>query len=176
MRTASDELFSIIIFRVEHSGSARAVYTARRRLARWCCFRFKPDPLAIHQPPALRTSAWHSYRKCYITSFNLLLQKRASEQFHGKEVFFTVSLHFFLFFWDSITSDLFWIVVKQPIKLPKLISAISKVRGFTFCRKWSPRDFVSNFLQIPYNFQRNSFNVMWKWLLVASHWHWVCTL
>ena len=43
-RTASDELFSIVIFPVEHSGSARAVYTARRRLARWCRFRFKPDP------------------------------------------------------------------------------------------------------------------------------------
>ena len=38
-----------------------------------------------------------SYRKCYITSFNLLLQKRTSERFHGKEGFYTASLHFPLF-------------------------------------------------------------------------------
>ncbi len=31
MLTASNELFSIIIFRVEHSGSARAVYPASLR-------------------------------------------------------------------------------------------------------------------------------------------------
>ncbi len=49
----------VLIFRVEYSGSARGAHTARRRLARRCCFRFKPDPLAIHKPPAFRTSAWH---------------------------------------------------------------------------------------------------------------------
>ncbi len=38
-----------------------------------------------------------SYRKCYITSFNLLLQKRTSEQFHGKEGFYTASLRFSFF-------------------------------------------------------------------------------
>ncbi len=74
-------------------------------------------------------------------------------------------------FLDSIASDLFWIVVKQPRKLPKLISAISKVRGFTFCLKWSPRDFVSNFLQTPYIFPKKFFlsSCHVKWLLVPSH-------
>jgi hypothetical protein len=49
-----------------------------------------------------RTSAriQMSYRKCYITSFNLLLQKRTSEQFHGKEGFYTASLRF-SFFWTA---------------------------------------------------------------------------
>jgi hypothetical protein len=45
--------------RVEHSGSAGAAHTASGRLARRCCFRFKPAPLAIYQPPALRTLPWH---------------------------------------------------------------------------------------------------------------------
>ena len=51
-------LLSIIIFRVEHAGSASAAHTASRRLVRRCCFRFKPAPLATHQHPALRTSLW----------------------------------------------------------------------------------------------------------------------
>ena len=43
-----------------------------------------------------------SYRKCYITSFNLLLQKRTSERFHGKEGFYIASLRFFLFWTASL--------------------------------------------------------------------------
>jgi hypothetical protein len=51
-----------------------------------------------------------SYRKCYITSFNLLLQKRTSEQFHGKEGFYTASLRFSLFWTASlrICSESLW--------------------------------------------------------------------
>jgi hypothetical protein len=125
--------------------------------------------------PKVYITRQKSYRKCYITSFNLLLQKWTSEQFHGKEGFYTASLRFSLFL-DSIASDLFWIVVKQPRKLPKLISAISTVWGSTFCLKWSPRDFVGNFLQTPHIFPKKFFLCHVKWLLVPSHWHWVYTL
>ena len=44
-------------FRVEQVGSAGAAHTATRMCFRRWCFRFKPDPLANLQPPALRTSA-----------------------------------------------------------------------------------------------------------------------
>jgi hypothetical protein len=52
-------VLSIIIFRVEQAGSAGAANTASRRRIRQCCFRFKPAPLATHQPPALWTSLWN---------------------------------------------------------------------------------------------------------------------
>ncbi len=76
------------------------------------------------------------------------------EQFHGKEGFYhsTASLRFSLFWTASlpsrICSESLW-NSQESYPLPKLIS---KVRGFTFkfCLKWSPRDFVSNFLQTPY--------------------------
>ena len=52
-------VLSIIIFRVEQAGSVGAANTASSRRIRRCCFRFKPAPLATHQPPALRTSLWN---------------------------------------------------------------------------------------------------------------------
>jgi hypothetical protein len=58
--------------------------------------------------PAGVITRQESYRKCYITSFNLLLQKRTSEQFHGKEGFSSLYSVASLFpFLDSIASDLF---------------------------------------------------------------------
>ncbi len=52
-------VLSIIIFRVEQAGSVGAANTASSRRIRRCCVRFKPAPLATHQPPALRTSLWN---------------------------------------------------------------------------------------------------------------------
>ena len=50
MQTASEKLFSILVFLVEHSGSANAPHTASRRVVRWCCFRFKQAP-GFGDPP-----------------------------------------------------------------------------------------------------------------------------
>ena len=57
-RSDSREIY-ILFFRVEQAGSAGAAHTASRRQIRRCCSRFKPAPLATHQPPALRTSLWN---------------------------------------------------------------------------------------------------------------------
>jgi hypothetical protein len=52
------------------------------------------------------------------------IQRRFAFSFFGQHRFGSV-----------LNRPIIIIVVKQPRKLPKLISAISKVRGFTFCLK-----------------------------------------
>ncbi len=96
-----------------------------------------------------------SYRKCYITSFDMLLQKRTSEQFHGEEGFYTVSLHFSIFFEQHRFGSLLN-CCETAKKVTKIDSSNFKGLRLYILSKmkssWLCKQFIANPLHLPKKF------------------------